>query len=177
MTGRQQDLWRWLEAENEAGDRDAADTLFAAVASARLPLLDVPAGLTERIMSAAARSASARPARWLAGLMASRWTRAAVGAALLILGAAVAIVGLGQFITVGAMLTAVWTGGRAVLDTVSTAWTACTTAWPVMVSLGQTAAAVTATRTAVLLILANVVLATGAFAGLSRLLSSREEES
>ncbi len=177
MTDRQQDLARWLEAEEAGDDWDAADAAFRAVASAWLPLSAVPAGLTARIMAVRPQAAESRWARAFAGVLASRWTRAAVGATLLILGAAVAVVGLGQWITLGALLEALSVGSHAVLDTMSMAWGACAAAWPVMVSLGRAAADVAASRTAALVILANLALATGAFAGLSRLHVFSEEES
>ncbi len=177
MTDRQQDLARWLEAEDAGGDWDAADVAFRAVASAWLPMAAVPAGLCERIVAARARTAESRWARVIAGVLASRWTRAGVSAAVLVLGAAVAVVGLGQWLTLGALLDALSVGGHAVLETMSMAWNACAAAWPVMVSLGQAAADVAASRTAALVILANLALATGAFAGLSRLHVFSEEES
>lgn len=177
MTERQHDLWRWLEAEEAGGDWDAADARFAAVASGWLPMADVPPGLTGRIMAAVPRQADSLWTRALAGLMASWWVRGTVGAAMLVLGVAAAVVTLGQFVTIGSVLSALTAGGSAVFETISTAWNACVTAWPVAVSLGQTAAMVTATRTAVLVVLVNLVLATGAFIGLTRLLAVGEEES
>ena len=177
MTQRQQDLTRWLEAEDAGGDWDAADAAFAAVASEWLPMSYAPAGLTRRIMAALPRRVETRWARAVAGVMASRWVRATTGAAILVVGAAVAVVGLGQFVTVGSLFTGLATGGHAVLDAVSMAWDACTAAWPVMTTLGQAAADVAATRIAALVILINLVLATGAFAGLSRLRVFSEEES
>jgi hypothetical protein len=177
MTERQHDVWRWLEAEEASGDWDAADARFAAVATQALPMLAVPAGLTERIMAAVPRTAKTPWARVVAGLMASWWVRGTVGAAMLVLGLAASVLTLGQFLTVGSVLSALTAGGNAVLETVSTAWNACVTAWPVAVSLGQTAAMVTATRTAVLVVIINLVLATGAFVGLTRLLAVGEEES
>jgi hypothetical protein len=123
------------------------------------------------------RSAESSWARALAGLMASWWARGTVGAAMLVLGVAATVLTLGQFITIGSVLSALTAGGGAVLEAVSTAWNACVTAWPVAVSLGQTAAMVTATRTAVLVVLINLVLAAGAFAGLTHLLPVGEEES
>ncbi len=177
MTERQQDLSRWLEAEDASGDWDAADARFAAVAAVWLPILEAPAGLTERIMAAMPRTAEPRWARALAGLMVSWWVRGTVGAAMLILGAAVAVVPIGQFLTLGSVLTVVAAGGHALLETVSTTWNGCVAAWPVAVSLGQTVATVTATRTAALVMLINLVLAAGAFAGLTHLLPVGEEES
>lgn len=176
MTERQQDLWRWLEAEEAGGDADGADASFAVVASHWLPMSDAPAGLTDRIMAALPRSAEPPWARALAGLMASWWARGTVGAAMLILGFATSAVILGQFITVGSVLTALAAGGRAALEAISTVWNGCAEAWPVVVSLGQAAAVVAGTRTAVFVMLINLVLAAGAFAGLNHLLAVREEE-
>jgi hypothetical protein len=177
MTERQQDLRRWLEAEDGSGGWDAADASFASVAAAWLPMSEAPAGLTERVMAAMPRTAETGWARALAGLMASWWVRGTVGAAVLILGAAVAVVPFGQFLTLGSVLTVAAAGGAAMLETISTAWHGCVAAWPVAVSLGQAAATVVATRTAALVMLINLVLATGAFAGLTRLLPVGEEES
>jgi hypothetical protein len=177
MIPRQQDLWRWLEAEDAGGDWESADATFAAVASRWLPLMDAPAGLTERIMAAMPRTADTPWARMLAGLLASWWVRGAVSVAMLVLGIAATAVALGQFITIGSVLTAIAAGGHAVLDAVSTTWDGCLAAWPVVVSLGQTAAMLTATRTAAFVVLINLALAMGAFAGLTRLLAVTEEES
>ena len=93
------------------------------------------------------------------------------------LGVAATAVALGQFITIGSVLTAIAAGGHAVLDAASTTWDGCVAAWPVVVSLGQTAAMLTATRTAAFVVLINLALAMGAFAGLTRLLAVTEEES
>ena len=79
--------------------------------------------------------------------------------------------------TLGSALTLLSAGGAAVLETISTAWNGCVAAWPIVASLGQAAADVATTRTAVLVILVNLALATGAFAGLSRLHVFSEEES
>jgi hypothetical protein len=177
MTERQQDLWRWLEAEEASGDWDAADASFAVVATQSLPMLDVPRGLTERIMAAVPRTAETPWARMLAALMASWWVRGTVGAAMLVLGIATSVLALGRFVTLGSVLSGLTAGGSAVLETISTAGNACVAAWPVAVSLSQTAAMVTVTRTAVFVVLINLVLATGAFVGLTRLLPAGEEES
>ena len=176
MTDRHQDLRRWLEAEEAGGDWDAADANFSAVAALWLPLADAPAGLTDQIMAAMPRAAETLWSRALAGLMASWWVRGTVGAAMLIVGVTAATVILGQFITFGSVLTAVATGGSAALGAVSTMWHGCVAAWPIAVSLGQTAAALTATRTAALVMVTNLALAAGAFAGLNHLLAIREEE-
>lgn len=177
MTHRHQDLARWLEAEEAGGDWDAADASFASLAATWLPMSEAPAGLTERIVAALPRTAETRWARALAGLMASWWVRGTVGAALLILGAGAAVAILGQFVTLGSALTLLSAGGAAVLETISTAWDGCAAAWPIVASLGQAAAAVAATRTAALVMLINLALAAGAFAGLTHLLPVAEEES
>jgi hypothetical protein len=96
---------------------------------------------------------------------------------MLVLGIAASVLTLGPFVTFGSVLSGMTAGGDAVLETISTAWNACVAAWPVAVSLSQTAAMVTVTRTAVFVVLINLVLATGAFVGLTRLLPAGEEKS
>jgi hypothetical protein len=140
-------------------------------------MLDSPQELTERIMAAVPRTAETPWARAVVGLIGSWWVRGAVGAAMLVLGIAASVLTLGQFITMGSVLSALTAGGGAVLETISTAWNASVAAWPVAVSLSHTAAMVTVTRTAVFVVLINLVLATGAFVGLTRLLPAGEEES
>ncbi len=175
MTERHEDLRRWMAAEESGGDWDAADATFAAVASAWLPMSDVPTGLSARILAATARPADSRWTRLVAAMLASWWVRGTVGVAMLVLGAAAALVTIGQFITVGAAVTALAAVGHGALAAASFAWHGCATAWPVAVSIGQAAAAVTATRTVALVILINLALAAGAFAGLTHMLTAREE--
>jgi hypothetical protein len=176
MTSRPHDLSEWLAEEEAGGAWDDADAKFAAVAAVWLPMAEVPAGLSGRIMAAIPRAADSRWARVLGGLLASWWVRGTVGVAMLVLGAAAAVVTIGQIFTVGAVVTVVIAAGHGALAAASAALHGGVAAWTVAVSLGQAAATVTATRTSSLIMLANLALAAGAFAGLTRLLPAREEE-
>jgi hypothetical protein len=176
MTERQHDLSEWLEAE--ARDAwDDADARFAAVAAVWLTRADVPAGLSARVMAAIPGTVGSRWAGALAGLLASWWVRGTVGAAVLILGAGLATVTPGQIVTFGMFVaTTLGSLSHGVLASVSAAVSGTIAAWSVAASLGQATAVITATRTTALFIVANLALATAAFAGLTRLLAPGEED-
>jgi hypothetical protein len=175
MTDRNDDLGRWLAAEEAGGEWDDADARFAAVASTWLPLAAAPSGLAARIMAAVPRPTVSPWARLLAALLASWWVRGTVGAALLVLGTAAAVVIIGQGITVVSAITALSIFGRGALAAVTTAWHAFTTVWPLASSLGDAAVTVAATPTVATVMLVNLALAAGALAGLTRMLAAGEE--
>ncbi len=170
-------LAEWLDAE-AGGSWDEADARFAAVAASWLPMSEVPAGLSERIMAAIPRTTGTRWARVTSDLLASWWVRATVGAAMLVLGVVLALVSAGQVFTFGAALvTTVARLGHVAATSLSAALGVWVAFWTVLVSLGRAAVVVTATRTASLVIVANLGLAALAFAGLTRLLAPMEEGS
>jgi hypothetical protein len=177
MTEPTHNLFEWLEAE--AGDAwDEADAAFAAVAAVSLPRSEAPTGLSARIMAAIPRTKQNRWARVAAGLLASWWVRGAVGAAMLVLGIALATITPGQVWMFGAFcLAALAAAGQAVTTAVSAALSSGLAAWSVAASLGQATAAIVATRTTSLLMVANLALAAGALAGLTHLLAPGEERS
>jgi hypothetical protein len=177
MTERPHDLSEWLEVEaNDAWDD--ADASFAAVAAVWLPRSEVPAGLSARIMAAIPRTAGNRWAQVLAGLLASWWVRGTVGAAMVVLGAALATITPGQLWTFGTFsVTTMAAVGHGVMTSVSAALSSGVAAWSVAASLGQAAAVITATKTTSLVMVANLALAAGAFAGLTRLLTPGGEDS
>jgi hypothetical protein len=177
MTERQHDLSEWLEAE--ARDAwDDADASFAAVAALSLPRSEVPTGLSARVMAAIPRTVGYRWARALAGLLASFWVKGTVGAAMVVLGAALATITPGQLWTFGTFFVAsLAAAGHGVVVSVSAAFSSGVAAWSVAASLGQAAAVLTTTKTTSLVMVANLALAAGAFAGLTRLLTPGEEDS
>lgn len=176
MSDRHMDeLDRWLAAE-QAGGLEEADALFAAVARRHLPLLQEPAGLSAAILASLPRGS---PSGWLAALLnpgASRWARATVAASVAVLGVALATLSLGRLI-------AFWSWSVEVLARLTHgAWAAAAAAIEVggatialLGDLGRAAMVVAGSGAAPALIVANVLLASLAFLGLSRLLSPREE--
>ena len=169
------ELARWLAAE-QAESGDDADALFAAVASRHLPLLPEPAGLTARIMAALPRKATAGRLGEVLDVAGSWWVRATVAAAVGVLGVAFATISLGQLLDFSARSVealARLTSGLA--TSLSAAVGVCGVAWAVLMNLGRAAIVVASSGSAPVLIGANVLLACLAFAGLSRLLSPREE--
>ena len=176
MSDRHMDeLGRWLAAE-EAGSLEEADALFAAVARRHLPLLEEPAGLTAAILASLPRR---RTPVWLAPLLnlgASRWARATVAAAVVVLGVALATLSLGRLIefsswSVEALAHAA-TGAVAAL---SAAAGVCGATIALLADLGRAAMVVAGSGAAPALIVGNVLVASLAFLGLSRLLSPGEE--
>lgn len=163
------ELTRWLAAERDDAC-DQADALFARVASSHWRPLEAPAGLEARIMAAVP---TRRPAFDLA---APWWVRLTVAAALLVLGLAPAAVSPGllfdlasNFVTVLARLThGVVTSGSAALGVWGVSWTLLTT-------VGRAAVVVTTAGAAPMFIVANLLVASAAFVGLTRLLAPRED--
>jgi hypothetical protein len=177
MAEKPQNLARWLEAEEPGTDWDAADAHFADVAAAWLPMADAPAGLASRVMAALPLPArESALSRALSGLTASWWARASIAAASVLLGAVAAILVLGPLPGVDTVMAAMGAAGRGAVAAASLAWHAWTAAWPVVASLGQTAATLSATPSAAILVFLNLVLAAGSLAGLSRLLALGKEE-
>lgn len=163
------ELTRWLAAEqNEA--RDEADALFARLASNHWRPIEAPAGLEARIMAILPTRRSAFD------LAASWWVRLTVAAAVLVLGIAPAAVtpglvfGLASSVVTGlARLThAVVTAGSAALGVWGVSWTMLTT-------VGRAVEVVTTTGAAPMFIAANLLVASAAFVGLTRLLAPQEE--
>lgn len=169
------DLARWLAAE-QAGASDEADALFAMVVARHLPLLPEPDGLAERISAAVPRGAWARSLATFAGLAGARWVRATVVAAVAVLAAAFGAVSPGQLFAAAAasVEAAAWLahGVSAGLTAAVYVWGG---SWSLLVNLGQAATLVASSGIVPMLIAANLLIACGAFAGLSRLLSLREE--
>jgi hypothetical protein len=167
-------LRKWLKAER--GDApDEADRLFFAVASAHLRRLDAPMALADRVLSAL----PARPFV-LAGpvfdLAASWWARLTAVAAVVILGVGMALVSPRQLIELG-------TGGMSMavraIGGIGVALSAAHGIWKasidLMATLGLAAGHVAATGMMPMVIVANLAVATAAFAGLKRLLTPPEE--
>jgi hypothetical protein len=177
MTERQDALFAWLEAET--GDAwDDADASFAAAAARWLPRSEAPAGLAARIMAAIPPARESRWSTLLFNLLASWWVRGTVATAVLVLGATLATVTPGQIWTVGTLLlTTLTAAGHGVTTSVSAAFSSGLAAWSLAASLGRAAAVIAATKTNALLLVANMALAAGAFAGLTRLLAPGEESS
>ena len=163
------ELTRWLAAEQHDAC-DQADALFARVASSHWRPIEAPSGLAVRIMAAVP---TRRPASDLA---APWWVRLTVAAALLVLGLAPAAVSPGllfdlasNFVTVLARLThGVVTSGSAALGVWGVSWTLLTT-------VGRAAVVVTTAGAAPMFIMANLLVASAAFVGLTRLLAPRED--
>jgi hypothetical protein len=176
MSDRDMDeLARWIAAEQEA-PWDEADALFAAVASRYLPVTDAPPGLSARIMAAIPRRAATPWTRASEELAASRWARATLIAALVVLGIALSAVSASQFFDVAAA--SVETLARiahGLSTSLSAAVGVFVASWTLLNSLGRAATVVTTTGAAPVVIAANLLLACLAFAGLSRLLAPREE--
>jgi hypothetical protein len=176
MSERDMDeLDRWLAAE-QAEAFDEADALFAAVAQRHLPLLQTPAGLSAAILASLPRT---RTSRWFAPLLdlgVPRWARATVAASVVVLGAALAMLSLGQLVafwswSVEALAHAA-TGTVAALAAVAGI---CSAAVALLGDLGRAAMVVVSSGAAPALIVANVLVASLAFLGLSRLMSPGEE--
>ena len=163
------ELTRWLAAEQDDAC-DQADALFTRVASSHWRPIEAPSGLAVRIMAAVP---TRRPASDLA---APWWVRLTVAAALLVLGLAPAAVSPGllfdlasNFVTVLARLThGVVTSGSAALGVWGVSWTLLTT-------VGRAAVVVTTAGAAPMFIVANLLVASAAFVGLTRLLAPRED--
>jgi hypothetical protein len=176
MSDRHMDeLDRWLAAEQDEG-LEEADELFAAVARRHLPLLQEPAGLSAAILAALPRR---RASGWLATLLdlgASRWARATVAAAVAVLGVALATLSLGQLIEFSSWsveaLAHATTGAVAALAAVAGV---CSATIALLGDLGRAAMVVAGSGAAPALIVGNVLVASLAFLGLSRLLSPGEE--
>jgi len=169
------DLARWLEAE-QAESWDEADELFAAIASRHLPLAAEPAGLAARIMAAVPGRARARWFGTLSGFAGARWVRATVAAAVAVLGASLGAVSPGQIVNAAAasVEALAWLahGASAGLSAAVSVWGG---SWALLVNLGRAASLLASSGAAPLVIAGNLLLACAAFAGLSRLLSLREE--
>jgi hypothetical protein len=166
-------LEKWLNAEG-ADPSDEADHLFAAVASVHLRRLDAPAGLAERVLAGLpAGFLSPRPAFDLAS---SWWVRLTVFASVTVLGVGLAIVSPRHLVALAvdavAVLVRVVDGTAASLGAAVGIWKA---SLALLAALGQAAGHVATTGTMPLLIVANLAVASAAFAGLRRLLTPREE--
>ena len=172
---RTDDLNRWLAAE-ETGNLDQADALFARVVASHLPILQEPAGLTAGILAALPRpSVSNRlAAAW--NLVGARWVRAAVAAAVAVLGVALATLSVSRLVAFASWSVEVLAKitGIAMVSLAAVAET-CGAAVAVLVDLGRAAAVVAGSGSVPALIAANAVVACVAFLGLSRLMSPREE--
>jgi len=168
-------LGRWLAAER-AGSRDEADAWFAAVAARHLRRVAEPAELAARVMAALPRTPAARRFSMVMDAASSWWVRAAVAAAVVVLGVALATLSLSQVL--GFATRSVEAAARLVLG-ISTSCSAALgvlgASFALLVDLGRAASLLATSGPAPALISANVLLACLAFAGLSRLLSSREE--
>jgi hypothetical protein len=169
------ELDRWLAAE-QAGAVEEADALFAAVARRQLPLLEEPAGLSAAILASLPRK---RTFRWFAPLLAlgvPRWARATVAASVAVLGVALATLSLGQLIECWSWsVEALAHAATWALGVLAAAVGVCGAAIAVVGDLGRAAMVVAGSGAAPALIVANVLVASLAFLGLSRLLSPREE--
>ena len=169
------ELGRWMAAE-QAGALEEADALFAALARRHLPLLEEPAGLSVAILAALPRP---KGSGWFATLLdvgAARWTRATVAAAMAVLGVALATVSLGGLIGLWSWL--VEALAHAAVSAVAAASAAvgiCAAAITVIGDLGRAAMVLAGSGAAPAVIVVNVLVASFAFLGLSRLLSPREE--
>jgi hypothetical protein len=169
------ELDRWLAAE-QAEALDEADALFAAVARRHLALLQEPAGLSAAILASLPHR---RTSGWLPGLLdlaASRWARVTLAASVAVLGVTLATLSLSRLIEFSSWLVEalahVATGALAALAAVVGI---CSAAIVVLGDLGRAATVVAGSGAAPAFIVANVLVASLAFVGLSRLLSPREE--
>jgi hypothetical protein len=176
MSDRDMDeLARWMAAE-QGESWDDADALFATLASRYLPLGEAPAGLSGRIFAAIPRQVAVSRFPAFADFIRSWWARATVAASVLVLGLALGALRPGQLfafaphaIEVSARLVH---GVSASLTAALGLWGV---SWSLLGDLGHAAIVVTTSGQAPTLIGASLLLACAAFAGLTRLLSPREE--
>jgi hypothetical protein len=168
------ELRRWLDAE-AAGASDAADQLFAALASSHLPRFGPPSGFADRVLQALPAGVLV-PARPFFDLAASWWVRLVAFASVILLGLGLALVTPRHIISLSAealslaarLLDGAVAWGRAGIGV----WTA---SLELLGTVGQAAGHVAMTGTMPLLIAANIAVASAAFVGLRRLLPPREE--
>lgn len=170
-----EELKRWVEAEGEA-PWDEADALFASVARRHLPRLAQPRDLGSTVMAAIARSSGASPVRWALEAVSQGWVRFALVASVVVLGLALALAsGTRVFEAAAGGIEALAGAAHVAATAIRAGAGVAVAAWTLFVSLSRTAALVASTGSAQTLIAANLLLAFAAFAGLSRLLTPREE--
>jgi hypothetical protein len=169
------ELARWMAAE-QAGSLDDADAWFGAVLSRHLPRVVEPAGLVARVMAALPRTATVGWFGAVFDAVGSWWVRATVAAAVAVLGFTLAGVSLGQLLAFSAHSVEVLARlALGVSTSLSAAFGVVAASLALLVDLGRAAMVLATSGPAPAVIGANVLLACLAFAGLSRLLSPREE--
>jgi len=169
------ELARWVAAE-QADAWDEADACFAAMASRHLPRLAEPAGFSARVMAALPRRAALGRFGAVLDAASAWWVRAAIAAAVAVLGIALAGVSVGQLLTFSTgSVEALARLALGISTSMSAALGVVAASWAVLLDLGRAAMVLTTSGPAPVLIGANILLACLAFAGLSRLLCPREE--
>ncbi len=159
----------WLEAEG-VGDLDEADARFSVLYSRFVPPLEAPAGFRGRVLAAVA----ARRRRFDPGL--ARWSKVLVAAGVGTIGAALAVAPVGGVLEFCARAAgAAVRGWHAATTMLTAALGLALHSLGVMTDLASATAVVMTTRSGLIVIALNLLLAAVSFAGLKRLLAPREE--